>query len=665
MQVDRRTSGSNCIVIVQVLSFFTLLPLLKSFRKYGKLRILYVTSNALGIRVSNLLYRTSVLSCRACQIAREEIYPIDSSCNKAHVNKTEAYNELSELHKTIFHLVNKTIKNVDAYYSKLLVANIMKRCNDDFRNHEQQRLMNYVHKMLEKNNNNVVVILRPLLVRGYERMAEREQDWLDSGIVYQHIFSKNMLVVLARALYRVIVSMVPSTPGSLSCAEHKSVGVEALWGLDESKQNDFFWWNHTNIHSSRLKYLFDRNDYQPTLDIMSRVHEQGFTPIAMNRNALGEFPSIYYRKRVSLVKIAQMISTLLRILLLSLQSDILSRDILFVLMIEIVSSLKLERQYQALGLAALWHYRESGPDYLSAAIHLAGGIRVGTHWSCGDSPNTSNMRTPHVFFLWGAHDAKICMGSGSVSQQLIIAGCAISEINLGTVPSDATLTKSASVRDKGAETVLVLFDSSPTVTNFYRFFLQWVLDDSRIGILIKPKKKDLRKKYSELGDLFSSASETGRMHILEESIWPGNAAKISDFCVGIGTISAVAVSALVGARTIYLDYARLNQNPITKPYSTLDSLGPDRCVFYDHESLQASISDYLDDPLSKPYLGDATPVLDQFDPFRDGKARQRIGEYIECYLNNIDKGKNREHSLKCAAINYAEKWGEDKVVLGL
>ena len=135
MQVDRRTSDSNCIVIVQVLSFFTLLPLLKSFRKYGKLRILYVTSNALGIRVSNLLYRTSVLSCRACQIVREEIYPIDSSFNKAHINKTETYNELSELQQTIFNLVNKTIKNVDTYYRKLLVANIIKRCNDDFRNH--------------------------------------------------------------------------------------------------------------------------------------------------------------------------------------------------------------------------------------------------------------------------------------------------------------------------------------------------------------------------------------------------------------------------------------------------------------------------------------------------------------------------------------------------
>ena len=70
--------------------------------------------------------------------------------------------------------------------------------------------------------------------------------------------------------------------------------------------------------------------------------------------------------------------------------------------------------------------------------------------------------------------------SDLVSQQLIIAGCAISEINLGTMPSDSTLTKSASVRDKGAETVLVLFDNSATVTNFYRFFLQWV-DRKSVG----------------------------------------------------------------------------------------------------------------------------------------------------------------------------------------
>ena len=197
-------------MIVQVLSFFTLIPLLNSYRKHGKLRVLYVTSNVLGIRVSNLLYRTSVLSCKACQIPREEIYPIDSSDNKAHINKTETYNELSELQQTIFNLINKTIKNVDTYYRKLLVANIIKRCNDDFRNHEQQRLMNYAYKILEKNKNNVVVILRHLLVRGYKRMAEREQDWLDDGVVYQFTFSKNILVALARALYRVIVSMTVS-----------------------------------------------------------------------------------------------------------------------------------------------------------------------------------------------------------------------------------------------------------------------------------------------------------------------------------------------------------------------------------------------------------------------------------------------------------------------
>ena len=58
-------------------------------------------------------------------------------------------------------------------------------------------------------------------------------------------------------------------------------------------------------------------------------------------------------------------------------------------------------------------------------------------------------------------------------------------------------------------------------------------------------------------------------------------------------------------------------------------------------------------------------MLDQFDPFRDGKARQRIGEYVGCYVENIDNGKSREHSLTCASMNYSEKWGEDKVVLGL
>ena len=62
-------------------------------------------------------------------------------------------------------------------------------------------------------SNNIVVILRPPLVRGYERMTKRERDWLDSGIIYQFTFSKTLVVSLTHVFYRMLVSMIPSMPG--------------------------------------------------------------------------------------------------------------------------------------------------------------------------------------------------------------------------------------------------------------------------------------------------------------------------------------------------------------------------------------------------------------------------------------------------------------------
>ena len=46
-------------------------------------------------------------------------------------------------------------------------------------------------------------------------------------------------------------------------------------------------------------------------------------------------------------------------------------------------------------------------------------------------------------------------------------------------------------------------------------------------------------------------------------------------------------------------------------------------------------------------------------------AALRIGEYMGWYLEALDSGVSRDDSLQIATENYANKWGKDKVVLGL
>jgi hypothetical protein len=68
----------------------------------------------------------------------------------------------------------------------------------------------------------------------------------------------------------------------------------------------------------------------------------------------------------------------------------------------------------------------------------------------------------------------------------------------------------------------------------------------------------------------------------------------------------------------------------------------------------------------KPILGfgDWSPILDDLDPFRDGKAAYRITTYLNWLLEGFNQGRDRETILSDAAERYSQKWGADKICLG-
>ena len=157
------------------------------------------------------------------------------------------------------------------------------------------------------------------------------------------------------------------------------------------------------------------------------------------------------------------------------------------------------------------------------------------------------------------------------------------------------------------------------------------------------------------------AMDSGRIFVMRHDASPADAALLSDFAVGIGSFSAIAVAGLQGARVLYLDYEKSDQG-VLKPYGIFHSLGSKRCVFYDPKSLKEAVLEYINNPESNPCLGDVSPILDQLDPFRDGKASQRIGEYVTWYLKGLDENLSKDEALRAATDKYAEKWGIDKVI---
>ena len=652
------------VVLVQRLSFFSLLPLLRIFWRLGRLHVCFVSRGPFGIEISNLLYRVGIIDSPPSLITRERLIPVDTHHDTDDVMRTRMHFELAELNYTLNELIKNTIPEVDQFYSNLLAANIIERCTIEIM--EQERVVSYARRLRKDLDRNPTIIMASPLIRGYAAKRRRENAWQDSAtLVTQFSVSDTLFPAAASVCYKLAISILPSSRRARQLEQGTAVGVSACWGMDTADTNDLFWWRCTDIPASRLKYVFDRGDLQPTVSTVSEADRNGIASVCVTHGQWGEVREVYYRKRVPVGRMVRTATTALRLLLRAVLAEKWLQDVLGMLATEIVATAQLEQAYKGLGLEALWHYQEGGADRVTAAMHLVGGMRFGTHWSCFKSVEVCHQRTPHVFFLWGQHDARICVDARSTSMYLLLSGCAINEMKSNAAHRELAQATSTNLRERGARYILALFDGSTPSPNFYRFFMEWLIDDPRLGLLIKPKRDNWLAAYDSMGGLFERARDTGRVHAFSRSMWPADVALASDFAIGRGSLSANVVSALAGARVINLDYQRLDQNTLTKPYAILHTLGPERCVFHDHETLRQAVTDYVRDPSSNPHLGDATPVLDQFDPFRDGRASQRIGEYVQWYLGGRDNGLSRDDALRRAAECYADEWGADKVVHGL
>lgn len=197
------------------------------------------------------------------------------------------------------------------------------------------------------------------------------------------------------------------------------------------------------------------------------------------------------------------------------------------------------------------------------------------------------------------------------------------------------------------------------------------MKDPKLGLLIKDKGgrnwadiTHLQGNDDNFSQVLQNARDTQRIHLMPAEVSPADAALVADFSVGIGTISSTAVAALQGGKVFFVDYEQLDQGP-QNPYTIFHSLGPNRCIFYDLETLKKEVLKYAANPKSNPHLGDASPILHRLDSFCDRGASHRIAEYVEWYMGGLDRGLNRDEAALSATKKYAEKWGKDKVVRGL
>lgn len=197
----------------------------------------------------------------------------------------------------------------------------------------------------------------------------------------------------------------------------------------------------------------------------------------------------------------------------------------------------------------------------------------------------------------------------------------------------------------------------------YSFILEQLLTTPWLGVVFKPKvARTLRRRLGPVADLLAAAESTGRCYVYEAtsrdvtSASPLLAGLSADVCIHGHLCSGTAAleCALAGLPTLLIDREGA-------PDSKFYELPRGKVVFRDWPEAIAALLDHFERPEGLPGFGDWSSVIDQFDPFRDGLAARRIGDFLSWLQQGFDLGLDREAVMARAAERYGREWGEDKV----
>ena len=198
----------------------------------------------------------------------------------------------------------------------------------------------------------------------------------------------------------------------------------------------------------------------------------------------------------------------------------------------------------------------------------------------------------------------------------------------------------------------------------YSFVLEKVLEISWLGVIFKPKNaKTLRQRLGSVADLLTKAEKTGRCFIYEKTgrsttmASPVLAGLSSDICIysHLSGGTAALECALAGLPTLLINregvlISKLNELPLGK------------VVFKEWTTTIKAVMEHFNKPDGIEGFGDWSSIINDLDPFRDGKAAYRMGTYLHWLIQGYNQGLDKETIMFQAAERYKKIWGKDKVI---
>lgn len=201
----------------------------------------------------------------------------------------------------------------------------------------------------------------------------------------------------------------------------------------------------------------------------------------------------------------------------------------------------------------------------------------------------------------------------------------------------------------GAQFVICYFDESMQTDKYgliseddhyseIMILMKLVLDDPSVGLIVKTQFQwNSPTRYTKLTRTRAAASATGRYiglsyGVHRNIVFPAEAALSADISIGhaIGA-TAPLEAALSGGRCILLNpYGVKSNNDVLYAKSDI--------VYPSITSALSAINSFRAGNLERANLGDWSPIIDQFDPFRDERSSYRLRNFLEhAVLRSIEK----------------------------
>jgi hypothetical protein len=319
----------------------------------------------------------------------------------------------------------------------------------------------------------------------------------------------------------------------------------------------------------------------------------------------------------------------------------------------------------------MWHRFNNYHIAVSDAINDVGGVSVYWPVSLDGYSIIEAVSNTDILFSFSAFGATLEKQMNSKFRYNIITG--YPRDYAGSILKVEAQLLRKKLEENGAKKIVFVIDENSIDDNRwhtghelqrdnYRYILEKVLETPWLGVVFKPKAaKTLKYRLGDVANLLERVEKTGRCFIYRDSTRyttsapPVLAGLSADVCIHGHLGTAALECVLEKIPTIMIDREG-------DPHNKLHELPEGKVVFRNWPDAINATMDYLDSPQEYIGFGDWSSIIDELDPFRDGKAAFRIGSYLHWLIQGFEQGLDKEIVLVEAAEKYKKQWGADKVI---